>query len=645
METGSLLSEALRYMQQVRQNEQQLPFDLFNGSGGSSIGPGTGTGTGNEIEHGVAARGMDGSGNVNTLILSLHSIDEPFHILYNDDKSVNTDTDERRKIQKQLHRQLASIHSIIHTDLLPKYQKQYSHVWFAGGQGLSFGLHCNNNISTNTSTSEDQDGGAIPHLRATVRYGPHPIDEYHAIAIMMKLSHDLNHQYQIHTATSCWDVDDGHILLIEGSSSSSSSSSLPGDSNFDGLPSWVDDVIGVQGMNNRVYIVNGQIQLLDPSVKGLAYRDTDHDHNNHNHKNLHSFAGFSASSNYHLTKKESLFALQSKNGNNNYQCNGEELKLNSIIQERFRPFIQVLRSTSGSSQQEHQHHHQHQQKHQQHLIKQRRQLLKDHIHTAAIVLPLQIALLIKQRSDLVPCAILQFCSVAPLQQKKKKKKKNQQQPLPPPQSPPINDSDNKNEGYEIQFENLVITTITLPKSLYAMLLTCAGQIQPPMKIPKQFKSVELNRMKRKSLLGGEGYSHFRNSIEIGIRLTLGFQWVINGGDTNIDERGGTSSISGNYEQKTPTGTSLVSSTSSPFDRVLYHCRIDKEACLGQGETTPAHDAQWIEEAWKAGPNSTSEENDLSAIIKCPVWNPEIIKGGICPLTHPGKRISSDIPLF
>ena len=156
---------------------------------------------------------------------------------------------------------------------------------------------------------------------------------------------------------------------------------------------------------------------------------------------------------------------------------------------------------------------------------EKRQMLKDYVHTAAVVLPLQMALLIRQRPDLLSCAIIQFCSMAPsklIKKKQKNHKKNNHSNMDQKQQ------EQYDQQWRIKYENLVFTTLTISKSLYAMLLTAAGQIPPPIKIPKQFKSIELNRMKRQCLLGGEGYAHFRHSIEIGIRLTLGFEWIMDG---------------------------------------------------------------------------------------------------------------------
>ncbi len=49
---------------------------------------------------------------------------------------------------------------------------------------------------------------------------------------------------------------------------------------------------------------------------------------------------------------------------------------------------------------------------------------------------------------------------------------------------------------------------------------------------------------------------------------------------------------------------------------------------------------WLREAWQKGPNavdsSVTSENDISELIKCPVWDPEIVRGGICPIGHPGE---------
>jgi hypothetical protein len=151
-----------------------------------------------------------------------------------------------------------------------------------------------------------------------------------------------------------------------------------------------------------------------------------------------------------------------------------------------------------------------------------------------------------------------------------------------------------------------------------MLLTGAGQMPPPIKVPKQYKSIELNKMRRQCLLGGQGYAHFRHSIEVGIRLTLGFDWILNATimttTTENDSNSATTNEHVGFDVK---------------DRLSYHCRIGEEIGGDGG-------GKWIQDAWSLGPNHVNDkENDISCIIKCPVWNPEIVKGGICPISQPG----------
>ena len=143
--------------------------------------------------------------------------------------------------------------------IIPVYNKRYKHNWFTGGEGICFGLHCQDVHSTD---DHDQSRTSkkpvwIPHLRSVVSYGPHPLDEFFAIAMMKCITVDLRKHYNFNVAVECWDVDDGQILLIEGANT---------------LPSWVDDV-GVEGMAKRVYFVDGNVCLLPPSVSVQSKSD------------------------------------------------------------------------------------------------------------------------------------------------------------------------------------------------------------------------------------------------------------------------------------------------------------------------------------------------------------------------------------
>jgi len=176
------------------------------------------------------------------------------------------------------------------------------------------------------------------------------------------------------------------------------------------------------------------------------------------------------------------------------------------------------------------------------------------------------------------------------------------------------------EGETIPFENLVYTFVTISKTLYAMLLTAAGQLPPPLKTPKHYKSVELNRIKRQCKNGGVAYAHFRHAVEAGVRLALGFEWIM------TTPRDADQSQSGGVNHRHRDDHSLISCSAE--ERIMQHAaRVDVEA---------GGDAEWIKDAWAAGPNATRSEDDINSLIKCPVWNPEVVKGGICPISHPGK---------
>ena len=60
----------------------------------------------------------------------------------------------------------------------------------------------------------------------------------------------------------------------------------------------------------------------------------------------------------------------------------------------------------------------------------------------------------------------------------------------------------------------------------------------------------------------------------------------------------------------------------------FYSRIDVEAG-GNGE--------WIMNAWSVGPNETPSSESIDTLMNCPVWDPEVRLGGICPLSHPGEN--------
>jgi hypothetical protein len=106
-----------------------------------------------------------------------------------------------------------------------------SYPWHVGGDGPVFGAHVSSGCF---------------HLRATCRYGANVDDEWVAIAGVIALS-----KIFVELAFLCWDVDDGHVLLIE--------SALQ-------LPPWVDD-ISPSACRHRCWVAQGSIALLRPESR------------------------------------------------------------------------------------------------------------------------------------------------------------------------------------------------------------------------------------------------------------------------------------------------------------------------------------------------------------------------------------------
>jgi SGT1 protein len=100
--------------------------------------------------------------------------------------------------------------------------------WHTGGDGPVFGVHVSS---------------GYPHLRAICYYGANVNDEWVAIAGIFHLSKRF-----LQLAFQCWDVDDGHVLLIESAPQ---------------LPPWVD-AISPDACRYRCWIVKGCITLIRP---------------------------------------------------------------------------------------------------------------------------------------------------------------------------------------------------------------------------------------------------------------------------------------------------------------------------------------------------------------------------------------------
>ena len=95
-----------------------------------------------------------------------------------------------------------------------------------------------------------------PYLRAIYHYGNDINNMWHCIGLDRHIYSVLSSQ-NLTFAIGCWDISDGHIILIEAA---------------EYLPLWVDDNVfrgevgGPEGCRNRCWIVNGQVHLIPPSM-------------------------------------------------------------------------------------------------------------------------------------------------------------------------------------------------------------------------------------------------------------------------------------------------------------------------------------------------------------------------------------------
>jgi hypothetical protein len=103
-----------------------------------------------------------------------------------------------------------------------------NHLWHNGGDGPVFGVHVG--------------GDGIPHLRAYCFYGPSIQDEWMSIDLCFQLSQNIKEDIAI----SCWDVDDGQVILIQTA---------------DVLPQWLDEDPS-DDHRYACFIRKGQIQLI-----------------------------------------------------------------------------------------------------------------------------------------------------------------------------------------------------------------------------------------------------------------------------------------------------------------------------------------------------------------------------------------------
>ena len=515
-EAGSLLPEALRHMELQRQLEDQ---DYFCGGGLSASGS-------SPAVHDMSAGSASAASLVqNAVIISVYPLDAP------EKGSDASEKDAAQTYMKENMRSVAALGHIINDTVLPYLRKKFDYPWHLGGE-LAFGAEC--------QSIDNSDGTVVPHLRAVLRYGHCIADEWYAVAVVYHLMEVLQEQHNIRVAVEIIDADDGQFLLIEAA---------------DALPDWVDE-LGVDGMRHRVWLLDGSVRLLPPSLG----------------KNCGAVMG-------HV---EALRSLRSSPSNITKAPNAVQ----DLILAKIDPFVEAIKC--GAS-------------HNTTLPPS----VSEHLHRAAMVLPLKVAILIRNRQDLIPAAVHAFCRHEG--QQKKSDAKLQQNAM---------SSANGGEiGPSVAFERLVTTVVTLSRTTYAVLLTGEGLVPPPFSIPKEYRSVELNRMRRR-IKNDALTDRFRHALEGGIRLTRGFEHLLRQA----------SSTSGAGATKSDSDLLTLGDTEQ---RVCLHwSRLSNELRIG---------GEWIQQAWQEGPNGSSDDKRcIDEFLKCPVYRPELTRGGLWPLSHPGK---------
>lgn len=551
------------------------------------------------------------SANENAIILSLYLIQCEEDILHKTTNNVYKRANLYKRLSEACQIANKSLRSASSSTTQP---------FQAGGDGAIFGVHCNvsndellcrnefdadelwqSQGNTHDQSKSDDDENADgqndtiqqPHLRAIFRYGNDINDMWRCISLMLQITTDLANADYL-SCIECWDVTDGHILLIEAA---------------EHLPSWVDDdaiqggVGGPEGTHNRCWIVDGKVHLIPPTIRNIG------DTSSMNNNKIDS-----------LSRSEALNALvdsfhKDPDGSSTLASDSVQ----STIHHRINRNDYSARNSCGESSDS--------------------ALSNSHWHVAAAALPASVAYFLQKHPSLVPLIIDSFCQNAPKYLKQRKRKRK-------------NEPDETNEGHVNQgdalgnlfpFEQVVAIPITMTRANFAELVTGRG-IVPAFPVPKEYRSVELKRFHRQ--LGQTAFGEvdnddksrnpFERAVDVGVRLCVGLEWIVACSE-QMDKA--------NSDCK--DDEELQQSLGDVERRLrLFWTRIDAEASgdVLQHDSEEGDTDHWIEKAWQAGPmnsNGTIRDKRLLSVLesmsKCPVFNPELSKSSRdepCPITKP-----------
>ncbi|KAL7450023.1 hypothetical protein ACHAWC_002894, partial [Mediolabrus comicus] len=473
------------------------------------------------------------------------------------------------------------------------------------------------NVEEENALDEADDGCAFqqPHLRAIFRYGNDVNDMWRCISLILTISTELANA-NLTCAVECWDVNDGHILLIEAA---------------EHLPSWVDEDVlqggvgGPEGTVNRCWIVDGQVHLIPPCAS------------NNRHAMLKKKVDL-------LSRRDALLTLlDSFNKDEDGSSTVASDAVQDAIQHRINRTDYSARRNDESSP----------------SVTSTNQS-SSHWHVAAAALPASVAHFIEKHPSLIPFIIDSFCKNAPkyLKERKSERKRSRNKSANESANESCQETATADEhnmkrdslGQLFPFEQIVAIPITMTRANFAELVTGRG-IVPSFPVPREYRSVELKRFHRQ--LGQTAYrgledektnrNPFERAVDVGVRLCTGLEWIVHASEQkdslpcpSVDDE----------------DDELLLQSLGDIERRLrlYWTRIDAEASVGnlQHESEETETTHWIEQAWQAGPKDTNHSkcdklflSALESMSKCAVFHPELSKSlrdEPCPITRPNMSL-------
>jgi SGT1 protein len=479
--------------------------------------------------------------------------------------------------------------------------------WFSGGDGVVFGLHCSpaahdqqfdGQDSPVGDSGHDRSSTMIPHLRGACRYGVSVADEWQAIQLLLlqrfdrettvdKSTATTNHTYQM--VTECWDVDDGQVLLIEAS---------------EHLPRWVDD-IGPDQCRHRCWIVSHDT-FSETESGGLAITPRDESLRGGSICLIAPTNTDDWSSPPPLSLRMALQTLQAHAAGH-----WDKPPLGQSVQVASEPVHQAIHATFH-----------------RHLGLANLSLANSNnsntnnssssssnsdqslppsplVHCTAVAVPRAVARLMARRPDLVAVACRSFVAHV--------------------QAPPHRDTDHNTEDptpcLAGQSHDWVWTTVSFGRTAYAMLRTVTAAphwtTEETIYPPSAAANLQVKQLRRQCAV--ESTPHLRHGLALGVRLVAGLDACLR----YVPAKSLNGAVPSTHAERRVL---------QYWTNVWNHCSIQSH---GGGQDNP----DWIEQAWRAGPNHASVS--LTCMIQCPVYDPEIANH-LTPLSHPDLCLSEQV---